>query len=140
MNDFVYSARRRGYVIVYDRDARRTFIHVRDMARAFLFGLERFGELEGGVYNAGSERLNLTKDEIARLLLERQPFFLTYGPVGADEDRRDYAVSYARLRGAGVRHHGGDGGRDRGAAAGGRSAALRAPARMAVPAQLSRLR
>jgi nucleoside-diphosphate-sugar epimerase len=101
VNDFVYSARRRGYVIVFDRDARRTFIHVRDMARAFLFGLERFGELEGGVYNAGSERLNLTKDEIARLLLERQPFFLTYGPVGADEDRRDYAVSYARLRALG---------------------------------------
>ena len=56
---------------------------------------------KGGVYNAGSERLNLTKDEIARLLLERQPFFLTYGPVGADEDRRDYAVSYARLNALG---------------------------------------
>ncbi len=97
VNGFVYSARRRGYIVVYDKDARRTFIHVRDMARAFLFGLERFGAMRGGVYNAGSERLNLTKEQVARLILERQPYFLTYGPVGSDEDRRDYAVSYARL-------------------------------------------
>jgi nucleoside-diphosphate-sugar epimerase len=97
VNDFVYGARRRGYVVVYDRGARRTFIHVRDMAGAFLFGLERFAGLAGRAYNAGSERLNLTKDEVAALILERQPYFLTYGPVGADEDRRDYAVSYARL-------------------------------------------
>jgi nucleoside-diphosphate-sugar epimerase len=101
VNGFVYSARRRGYVVVYDRDARRTFIHVRDMARAFLFGLERSGEMAGRVYNAGSERLNLTKEEVARLILERQPYFLTYGPVGSDEDRRDYAVSYARLNALG---------------------------------------
>jgi nucleoside-diphosphate-sugar epimerase len=98
VNEFVYSARRRGYVVVYDRAARRTFIHVRDMARAFLFGLEHFSAMAGQAYNAGSERLNLTKDEIAHLILERQPYFLTYGPVGADEDRRDYAVSYDRLR------------------------------------------
>lgn len=98
VNEFCYSARRRGYVVVYDRHARRTFIHVRDMARAFLLGLERFGEMAGAVYNAGSERLNLTKDEIARLILERQPYFLTYGPVGADQDHRDYAVSYERVR------------------------------------------
>lgn len=101
VNEFVYSAKRRGYVVIYDKDARRTFIHVRDMARVFLFGLERWDAMAGGVYNAGSERLNLTKDEIVRLLLARHPFHAFYGPVGADEDRRDYAVSYARLRRAG---------------------------------------
>ena len=101
VNEFVYSAKRRGYVVIYDRDARRTFIHVRDMARAFLFGLERWTEMAGGIYNAGAERLNLTKDEIVRLLLARHPCHVFYGPVGADEDRRDYAVSYAKLRALG---------------------------------------
>jgi sugar/nucleoside kinase (ribokinase family) len=101
VNGFVYSARRRGFIVVYDKDARRTFIHVRDMARAFLFGLERFSAMSGGVYNAGSEGLNLTKAEIARRILARQPCFVTYGPAGADEDRRDYAVSYAKLRALG---------------------------------------
>jgi nucleoside-diphosphate-sugar epimerase len=98
VNGFVYSAKRRGYIVVYDRAARRTFIHVRDMARALLHTLEHFGAMVNGVYNAGSEGLNHTKDEIARLILARHPYFLTYGPVGGDEDQRDYAVSYERLR------------------------------------------
>ena len=46
---------------------------------------------------AGSEHLNHTKDEIAQLINARHPCFLTYGPIGVDEDQRDYAVSYAKL-------------------------------------------
>ncbi|MGH2355251.1 MAG: NAD-dependent epimerase/dehydratase family protein [Chloroflexota bacterium] len=101
VNEFVYAAKRRGFLVVYDKDARRTFVHVRDMARAFLFGLEHGSAIAGEVYNAGSERLNLTKEAIARLILARHRYFLTYGPIGADEDRRDYAVSYAKLRALG---------------------------------------
>jgi nucleoside-diphosphate-sugar epimerase len=101
VNGFVYDARRRGYVVIYDRDARRTFIHVRDMARAFLFALQHADRMDGQVYNCGTERLNLTKQEIADLLHERCRFEAFYGPVGADEDKRDYAVSYAKLRALG---------------------------------------
>lgn len=68
VNGFVYDARRHGYIVIYDRHARRTFIHVLDMARAFLFGLDRLSQMDGQVYNAGSERLNATKDKIAHLL------------------------------------------------------------------------
>ena len=106
LNGFVRDARRSGYVVIYDKDARRTFIHVRDMARAFLFALDSFArgrEMDGQVYNAGSEALNLTKDEIARRLRTRLPFEIFYGPVGADEDQRDYAVSYAKLEALGYR-------------------------------------
>ena len=100
VNGFVHDARRLGYVVIYDKDARRTFIHVRDMARAFLFALDRSAhtrDMDGQVYNAGLESLNLTKDEIATLLRERLRFEVFYGPVGGDEDQRDYAVSYAKL-------------------------------------------
>ena len=97
VNGFVYSAKRRGYLVVYDKDARRTFIHVRDMARAFLFALDNCAPMSGQVYNAGSDSLNHTKDEIAQLILARHRYFLTYGPVGVDEDQRDYAVSYQKL-------------------------------------------
>ena len=104
VNGFVHDARRNGYVVIYDKDARRTFIHVRDMARAFLFALDRFAhtrDMDGEVYNAGSGALNLTKDEIASLLCERLRFEVFYGPVGGDEDQRDYAVSYAKLNALG---------------------------------------
>ena len=101
VNGFVYAARRHGYVVIYDRAARRTFIHVQDMARAFLFALGHAPAMDGQVYNAGAESLNLTKDEIAALLLQRLRFQAFYGPVGGDEDQRDYAVSYAKLRALG---------------------------------------
>jgi len=112
VNGFVYDARRHGYVVIYDQRARRTFIHVRDMARAFLFALERSegmdgasgtGGMDGEVYNCGSDALNLTKDEIAQLLRERLRLEVFYGPVGGDEDKRDYAVSYEKLEALGYR-------------------------------------
>jgi nucleoside-diphosphate-sugar epimerase len=97
VNGFVRDARRQGYLVIYDRDARRTFIHVRDMARAFLFALDRAAQMDGHAYNAGSETLNFTKDEIAHKLLAHLPFEIFYGPIGGDEDQRDYAVSYHKL-------------------------------------------
>src|ERR671936_522392 len=101
VNGFVYAAHRQRSIVIYDRHARRTFIHVRDMARAFLFGLEHAATMDGQVYNAGSERLNLTKDEIAQALRQRLDFEIFYGPVGGDEDQRDYAVSYQKIRALG---------------------------------------
>jgi nucleoside-diphosphate-sugar epimerase len=103
VNGFVYDARLRGYVVIYDGAARRTFIHVRDMARAFLFAIEHAGEMDGQVYNCGAESLNHTKDEIVELLRERLRFEVFHGPVGADEDQRDYAVSYAKIEALGYR-------------------------------------
>jgi nucleoside-diphosphate-sugar epimerase len=103
VNGFVYDARRRGYVVIYDKDARRTFVHVRDMARAFLFGLEHASQMDGEVYNCGADALNLTKEEIAALLRQRLRFETFYGPVGGDEDKRDYAVSYAKIEALGYR-------------------------------------
>ncbi len=101
VNGFVYDARCRGYVVIYDKDARRTFIHVRDMAHAFLFALDHMGQMDGQVYNCGAERLNLTKQQIADLLSQRCRFQAFYGPVGSDEDKRDYAVSYEKLHALG---------------------------------------
>lgn len=103
VNGFVYDAWRHGYVVIYDGHARRTFIHVRDMARALLFALDHTNRMEGQVYNCGADALNLTKDEIAARLRERLRFETFHGPTGADEDRRDYAVSYAKLESLGFR-------------------------------------
>jgi hypothetical protein len=40
------------------------------------------GGMDGEVYNAGPDRPNLTKDELARLLQQRLPLQAFYGPVG----------------------------------------------------------
>jgi len=101
INDFVYRAARERNLVVYERGHRRSFIHVRDMARAFLFALENLPRMVDEVFNVGSEEMNLSKEEIAFLVREHIDYYLHFADFGRDEDQRNYEVSYAKLRSLG---------------------------------------
>jgi len=102
INDFVYRAVREKNLIIYEKHFRRTFIHVKDMARAFVFAVENFPKMKDEIYNVGSEDANLTKEQIAELIKKQVPFYyLHYADFGHDEDKRDYEVSYKKIREAG---------------------------------------
>ncbi|REJ66567.1 MAG: NAD(P)-dependent oxidoreductase [Planctomycetota bacterium] len=98
INDFVHQAVVNKQIIVYEQHFRRTFIHVRDMARAFCFALDQAEAMRGETYNVGHESLNLTKEDVALAIRERVPFYLHFADVGADPDQRDYDVSYEKIR------------------------------------------
>jgi len=101
INDFVYQAVKVRNLIVYEKSFKRTFIHVIDMARSFLFALENAGKMAGNVYNVGSEAMNYSKEEIANLVREKVDFYLHYADVGKDEDQRNYEVSYEKINALG---------------------------------------
>jgi len=98
INDFVYKAVKEKNLIVYEKNFQRTFIHVYDMARSFIFALENFKKMKDECYNVGSEKLNLTKQQIAEYIKKKMPYYLHYADFGADEDKRNYAVSYEKIR------------------------------------------
>jgi len=98
INDFTYQALVNRYLLVYEKHFRRTFIHVQDMARAVCHALAHFDAMKDGVYNVGHESLNFTKEDITGLLQKRLQFVLYFADIGKDEDQRDYAVSYDRIR------------------------------------------
>jgi len=98
INDFCYRAVRDHNLIVYERKFRRTFIHVYDMARAFVFALENFDKIRNQIFNVGSEEMNLSKQHVAEYIRKKVPFYLHYADVGHDEDQRDYEVSYEKMR------------------------------------------
>ena len=100
-NDFLYQAMWHGFILLYQPGARRTFMHVNDIGRSYLFGLERFEALRGKVYNVGNESLNLTKKELAEIVNEITPFRLYIVEGKEDADQRDYFVDYSRIRGLG---------------------------------------
>ena len=77
---------------------KRTFVHVRDMARSFIFALERWSEVKDDVYNVGHETMNFTKEDVARKILEHVNFYLHFAEVGNDADQRNYEVSYEKIR------------------------------------------
>lgn len=98
INDFTYQALVNRYLLVYERHFRRTFIHVRDMARVVPHLLRNWEAARDRRLNVGHESMNFTKEDIARLLQSKLDFHLYFADVGSDEDKRDYEVSYRRIR------------------------------------------
>ena len=101
VNDFTYQALVQNYLLVYEKHFRRTFIHVHDMARAVVHSLDNFDNMKNEVYNCGHESMNYTKEEIVRILQERVNFYVHFAEVGRDQDKRDYEVSYEKIRAKG---------------------------------------
>ena len=100
-NDFTYQAVKNRNLIVYEGGFKRTFVHVRDMARSILFGLERWDTVKDDVYNVGHESMNFTKEDVARKILEHVNYYLHFAEVGTDADQRNYEVSYEKIRAKG---------------------------------------
>ena len=103
VNDFVNTALKMRYLVVYEAQFMRSFIHVTDMARAFVFALENFTRMEGEIYNVGSESMNYSKAQVCELIRKRVDYYLHYADVGEDPDKRSYEVSYKKLSVLGFR-------------------------------------
>ena len=97
-NDFTYQAVKNRSLIVYEGGFKRTFVHVRDMARSFVFALEKWDAVKDDVYNVGHESMNFTKEDVARKILEHVDYYLHFAEVGSDADQRNYEVSYEKIR------------------------------------------
>ncbi len=97
-NDFTYQAVRNRNLIVYEGGFKRTFVHVRDMARSFIFALERWDDVKDDVYNVGHETMNFTKEDVARKIMKFVDYYLHFAEVGTDADQRNYEVSYEKIR------------------------------------------
>ena len=101
INGFVHQAIWRKFLIVYEKGFRRGFIHVRDLADAIVFAVDHLDRMAGGVYNAGSPELNLTKEELAVRIKEKRDYYLHFAEIGTDEDQRNYSMSYGKLEALG---------------------------------------
>jgi nucleoside-diphosphate-sugar epimerase len=102
VNHFVWAAVTDGYLVVFEKDFRRNYLHVRDAADAFVFAIENSGRLVGRPYNLGLDEANLSKEQLALRVKAQVPrFHVHFAEVGSDPDRRDYIVSSERLRKAG---------------------------------------
>lgn len=102
VNDFTYRALRDRYLVLYEMDYKRNYLHIHDAARCFTHALEHWDEMVGRVYNAGLEDANLSKWELAQLIKQFIPDLVIYTEgIGRDPDQRNYVVSNARLYGTG---------------------------------------
>lgn len=102
VNHFTYAAVTDGYLVIFEKDFKRNYIHVRDVADCFLHCIENADRMVGRPYNAGLDEANLSKEELALLVKEYVPgFYIHFAEIGSDPDKRNYIVSNQRLREAG---------------------------------------
>ena len=97
INDFTFKAVKDKTLIVYEKHFMRTFIHVRDMARSFLFTLEHFDTMNDEVYNVGDNAQNFSKEQICFMIREKIEYYLHFAEIGKDLDQRNYMVSYKKI-------------------------------------------
>ena len=102
VNDFTYKAITDKYIVVFEKTFKRNFIHVEDVASAFLFMLEHYDEYKGEVFNVGLSSANLSKQELLEKIQSHvKDFAVSYNDFYEDPDKRDYIVSNAKIEATG---------------------------------------
>lgn len=102
VNHFVYAAITDGYLVIFEKDFKRNYIHIRDVADCFIHCTENAKQMIGRTYNAGLDDANLSKEELALKIKEYVPdLYIHFSEIGSDPDKRNYIVSNQRLKKAG---------------------------------------
>ena len=104
VNDFVHRAVTDRAVVLFEPHFKRNYVHVRDVANAFLHGLAEFDAMKDRPYNVGLSDANLSKWELCERIAKLVPgFVFMEAPIGEDPDKRDYIVSNARIEATGFK-------------------------------------
>jgi len=100
VNQFVLEAFTKRELIIYQRGYSRSFVHIRDVVRGVIMGLEaEQGKIRGQVFNLGGENGNYTKNEIVNLILKRMPeTVVQYKDLTFGGDMRDITVSFEKIK------------------------------------------
>jgi nucleoside-diphosphate-sugar epimerase len=104
VNDFVYRAVNDGFIVIFEGHFKRNYIHIRDVARAFIHGIENFESMKGEAYNVGLSDANLSKLELCSKIKEHVPSFtIMEAEIGKDPDQRNYIVSNDKIEATGYK-------------------------------------
>jgi nucleoside-diphosphate-sugar epimerase len=102
VNNLTRLAVAEGRIAVYQPHSRRSFIHVDDASRALCMAAITWS-VRDGVVNVGDDDLTVTKGQLARIICHESGAELTFDSAGEDPDRRDYDMSFAKIRALGFR-------------------------------------
>ena len=98
VNDFVYRALKDKYIVLFEKNVRRNFIHIKDVAETFHFAIKNNHKLKNNVYNLGLSSANLSKYQLCLQIKKHiKDLKIILSNVSKDPDKRDYIVSNKKL-------------------------------------------
>lgn len=104
VNDFTYRAVHDQFIVLFESHFKRNYIHVRDVTRAFLHGIEHFDAMKGEIYNVGLSDANISKKELCERIQKQVPgFVIQEASFKKDSDQRNYIVSNEKIENTGFK-------------------------------------
>lgn len=104
VNDFTYRAVHDRFVVLFESSFKRNYIHVRDIARAFMHGIDNYEKTNGQIFNVGLSEANVSKKELCEVIKKQIPeFTFIDAPIGKDPDQRNYIVSNDKIEKTGYK-------------------------------------
>jgi len=98
VNNFTYRAVNDSALVLFESHFKRNYIHVRDIASAFLHAINNYQTMVGEVYNVGLSNANVSKWELCEIIQKQLPnFTFMQAEVGVDPDQRNYIVSNEKI-------------------------------------------
>ncbi len=104
VNDFTYRAVTDRFIVLFESHFKRNYIHVHDVASAFIHALDHFDAMKNQAYNVGLSDANLSKMELCLEIKKQVPdFHIVESAIGKDPDQRNYIVSNAKIEATGFK-------------------------------------
>ena len=104
VNDFAYRAVYDKFVVLFEGHFKRNYVHVRDVSKAFMHGINNFAKMRNEIYNVGLSEANISKYELCQNIQKLLPnFVFMEAPLAKDPDQRNYVVSNEKIEATGFK-------------------------------------
>jgi len=104
VNDFTYRAVEDRFIVLFEAHFKRNYIHVQDVASAFIHAMMNFDVMKNQAYNVGLSEANLSKMELCLEIQKQVPdFCIMESEIGKDPDQRNYIVSNDKIEKTGYK-------------------------------------
>ena len=98
VNDFVRRAITDRSLVLFEPHFKRNYIHIQDVARAFIHSIKNWNTMKNQIYNLGLEDANLSKLELCQKINQHiNDFEFFISDNGKDPDQRNYIVSNKKI-------------------------------------------
>lgn len=98
VNDFVYRAFTDEFLVLFESHFLRNYVHVRDVAKAFIHLIENYQTCNNNAFNVGLTSANMSKLQLAQKIKEYVPnLVIVEEQFKEDFDKRNYVVSNEKL-------------------------------------------
>jgi len=102
VNDFTYRAVYDRFIVLFEAQFKRNYIHIRDIAGVFIHCIDNFDAMKNEPYNVGLSDCNISKRRLCEEIKKQVPeFHIVESEIGKDPDKRDYIVSNEKIESTG---------------------------------------